>query len=122
MVHKLKHKERVLCSLSLLVVFLELAEHHGHLHLLHKHELHHLLAMFGVLIRAIHPVTSVSKLAHYLRVKIHAFVAVSALGKEFALLGRMVVRALLDSLLAFGEVTAPHRFGVLLWWLVIFGT
>jgi len=66
-----------------------------------------------VLIRAVHPVASVCILAHDLWVKIHTFVAVSALREEFALFGWVVVRTLALCLFAVREVPASNRFQVL---------
>lgn len=66
-----------------------------------------------MLIRAVHPVASVCILAHDLWVKIHTFVAVSALREEFALFGWVVVRTLALCLFAVREVPASNRFQVL---------
>lgn len=66
-----------------------------------------------MLIRAVHPVASVCKLAHNLWVKIHTFVAECAFGEELALFGRVLVGALILPLFAVGEVPASDLLRVL---------
>lgn len=95
-----------------LLVLLELLEHHWHLHLLHEHhgiELHHLLAVFRVLVGAIHAVARIVEFAHYLWVQVHALLAVGALREELALLTRVVVGTLALALVARWEVPATHQ-------------
>ena len=66
-----------------------------------------------MLIRAIHSVTGVRKLAHDFWVQVHALVSVLALREELALLRRVVIRALRLILVARREVTTPDRLFVL---------
>lgn len=95
-----------------LVTLLKLLEHHWHLHLLHHHlhrvELHHRLTLLRMLVRAVHPIACVSKLANGLGVDEHAFVAVGALREKFTLFTRVVESTLALRLITVWVVNTPN--------------